>query len=104
MAVIGAYIINKNMKKINFERIELFADIAHTQCVVQNVKTDFSNVIYTMGHGIEAHALALKIYNSSGETEYNENEIRLIKKYSELCQPAFIDAINRLIESEDDNQ
>ena len=70
----------------------------------KNVKTDFSNVIYTMGHGIEAHALALKIFNSSGETEYNENEVRLIKKYSELCQPAFIDAINRVIESDDDNQ
>ena len=98
------FTIFKATMKINFERIELFADIAHTQCVVQSVKEDFSNVIYTMGHGIQAHALALKIYNSSGETEYDENEVRLIKQYSELCQPAFIDAINRIIESENDNK
>ena len=96
-------IIQTNMK-INFERIELFADIAHTKCVVQNVKEDFSNVIYTMGHGIQAHALALKIYNSSGDTEYDENEVQLIKKYSELCQPAFIEAIERITDSDNDNK
>ena len=92
------------MKRINFERIEIFSDIEHTRCSVCNVKKDFANAIYQNGYGIESHALALKIYNSSGETEYNENEVRLIKKYSELCQPAFIDAINRVIESDDDNQ
>ncbi len=84
--------------KINFERIEIFQDIAHTQCTVVNVKTDFANAIYQRGHGIEAHALALKIYNSKGETEYTDKEVSLIKQYADLCQPAFIDAINKIIE------
>ena len=90
------------MKKIDFERIELFTDIAHTQCVVKNVKKDFANAIYTYGAGIEAHALALKIYNSEGMTEYTQEEVALIRKYSQMCQPAFIDAINKILE--DDNQ
>ncbi len=63
-----------------------------------NVKKDFANAIYQRGFGIEAHALALKIYNSEGEAEFNEKEIALIKQYADLCQPAFIDAINKILE------
>lgn len=86
------------MKKINFERIEIFEDIAHTRCSVVNVKNDFANAIYQKGSGIESHALALKIYNSSGETEFNEAEVALIKRYASMCQPAFIDAITKILE------
>ena len=52
------------MKKINFERIEIFTGIEKRECIVQNVKKDFADIIYQMGKGIESHALALKIYNS----------------------------------------
>lgn len=47
--------------------------------------------------GIEAHALAFKIFNSNGEIEYNDEECNMIKEYASLCSPAFIDAINKLL-------
>ena len=48
------------MKRINFERIEIFVDIDKTRCSVENYKKDFANIIYQLGRGIEAHALAFK--------------------------------------------
>jgi hypothetical protein len=48
------------MKRINFERIEIFVDIDKTRCSVENYKKDFANIIYQLGRGIEAHASHLK--------------------------------------------
>ena len=67
------------MKRINFERIEIFVDIDKTRCSVENYKKDFANIIYQLGRGIEAHALAFKIFNSNGEIEYNDEECNMIK-------------------------
>ena len=66
------------MKRINFERIEIFVDIDKTRCSVENYKKDFANIIYQLGRGIEAHALAFKIFNSNGEIEYNDEETAII--------------------------
>lgn len=83
--------------EIDFSRIEIFTDVAHKNCSIADVRTQFADAIYNLGKGIEAHALALKIYNSDGPTDFNENEINLIERYSELCTPAFIDAMERII-------
>jgi hypothetical protein len=88
------------MKKINFEKLEFFTDIAKTNKVEKNVKNEIANYIYTNGSGIEMHALALKIYNSDGETEYNEKECELIKAVSRSLAPFFIDAIDNILEDE----
>lgn len=90
------------MKKINFEKLELFTDITKTKKVEQNVKTEFANFIYKNAAGIEMHALALKIYNSDGETEYNEKECELIKAVSRSLAPFFIDAIENILKDEND--
>lgn len=37
------------MKRINFERIEIFVDIDKTRCSVENYKKDFANIIYQLG-------------------------------------------------------
>lgn len=81
---------------INFERVEIFTDVARTSCMIQNVKKEFADIIYRYGNGIEAHALALKIYNSNGNTEYSEDEVKLIRSVSKMLSPAFIDAIDKL--------
>ena len=85
------------MKKINFEKLKIYLDVAHESSAVQNVKKDFANIVYSLGTGIECHALALKIYNSSGEEEYTDDECELIRRFAEKCTPAFIDAINENI-------
>lgn len=80
--------------KIDFEQFEVYSDLAKKNKVVLNVKEDFANVIYQRGQGIAFHALALKIWNSHGEEEYNENEYALMKRISEaLFSPQFIDAL-----------
>lgn len=82
---------------IDFSKIEIFTDVAHTTCSICDLRTQFADVIYNMGNGIEAHALAMKIYNSDGSTYYDDKEIILIEQYSKLCSPAFIDSIGRIM-------
>ena len=76
------------MKRINFERIEIFVDIDKTRCSVENYKKDFANIIYQLGRGIEAHALAFKIFNSNGEIEYNDEECNMIKEIRKFMFPS----------------
>lgn len=83
--------------EIDFSRIELFTDIAHKNCSIVDLRTQFADAIYNLGSGIESHALALKIYNSDGPTRFEEREIQLIERYSKLCSPAFIDAVEKII-------
>lgn len=85
------------MKKINFSAIPVYKDIAKTQKGIINAKEDFANVIYNNGSGVEALSLALKIYNSEGEEEYNDRECEIIRSLAEKCIPSFIDAVNTLL-------
>lgn len=85
--------------KVDFERIEVYVDIEKKQCIVQNVKVDMANMLYQNGFGIATHALAFKIFNSNVETEYNEEECKIIRdNISRFCTPNLIDAINSLFD------
>lgn len=82
---------------IDFEKIVLWADIAHTVQVVKDIKKDVAEGMYKSGHGIAYHALALKIWNSKGETEYTDEEYKLIMDFvNEAGTPVFIDALMAL--------
>lgn len=87
------------MKKINFSQILISSDISSKHCQNVDARESFANILYTQGNGIVAHALAFKIYNSSGELEYTDEEILLIKEYANAyCRPFFIEGINRMID------
>lgn len=86
-----------DMKKIDFSRVPVFKDIAKTQKSTENIQEAFANVIYNNGAGLAAHALALKIYNAKGAEEYDDSECELIRQYSQICNPYFIDAIDELL-------
>ena len=58
--------------KINFEKVEVFTNLAKTQAVVMDIREGLADAIYTQGQGVACHALALKIYNSKGEEEYSD--------------------------------
>lgn len=92
------------MKKINFEKVEIFTDITKTNRIERNVKNEIANFIYMNGSGIEMHALALKIYNSEGETEYNDKECELIRAASRSLAPFFIDAIDNILKDENSTE
>ena len=80
--------------KIDFEKFNVYTDIAHTNCVEANVKEEIANVLYNKGAGVACNALALKIYNSKGEEEYTEDEFNLLLNTVEsLLTPMFISSL-----------
>ena len=80
---------------LNLKKVEVFTNVAKTQCVVMDIREAFADLIYARGTGIKAHALALKVYNSDEMTDYTDDEVKLIRKYTEMCTPAVIDAIEK---------
>lgn len=80
---------------LNLKKVEVFTNVAKTQCVVMDIREAFADLIYARGTGIKAHALALKVYNSDEMTDYTDDEVKLIRKYAEMCTPAVIDAIEK---------
>lgn len=83
--------------KVDFSRMEIFTDVSREHTTVVDIRKSFANTIYQNGSGLDAHALALKIYNGEGEQEFNGDEIEVIKRVLPICTPFFIDAINNLI-------
>ena len=71
------------MKKVNFERFEIYVAINHKEVVVQDCREGFANIIYLNGSGVACHALAMKVYKSEGATEYSDEEIALMKQFAE---------------------
>lgn len=82
---------------MNFKEVEIFTDIEKKRCSRTDVRKDLANMIYNGSNGIAAHALALKIYNSDGDIELNEEEKEIVRQVANaFCTPAFIDAIDKL--------
>ena len=83
--------------KINFDSIKVYTDLGKETGIIQNIRKDFANLIYTEGRGIAAHALAMKIYNGDKDTEYSEEEIMMIRNFAGICSPCIIDAFETLL-------
>jgi len=86
------------MKNIDFKRMEIYTDCAKKNCIVADMSEQFADIIYTCGNGIRAKLLAEKIFRSNSEDSYDDSELKLIREYAALCSPAFIDAINKILE------
>ncbi|MBO4906219.1 MAG: hypothetical protein J5486_04170 [Bacteroidaceae bacterium] len=83
--------------KINFDSVKVYTNVSHTEFTVEDIRAAFADMIYRMGQGVAAHALALKIYNSKPDTDYSQDEVQLMKQFAGTYgTPAFIDAINSL--------
>ena len=82
---------------INFEQFMLYKGIDRKEVEVMDVKRVFAEEIYNRGQGLACHALALKIYNSTGDTEYSDEEYKLMQVFSEQCMtPSFIDSLRAI--------
>ncbi len=86
--------------KIDFTKIAIPMDIAKTNYLLADIREEFANAIYVRGAGVACHALALKIYNSKGEEDYNDKEIGIIKQFAQMCTPAVMDGINDIIDKQ----
>ena len=86
--------------KLNLEHLEVFTTLDNTQCQVVNARKQMANIIYSQGAGLglAGQALAVKIWNGSDETEYTDDEVKIIKELVErTTAPCFIDAVNAAI-------
>lgn len=83
------------MPKINFQQFKVYASITRKNVQTIDAREQFADMIYTHVNGIRAHALAMKIFKSDGETEYSKEEVQMIRSVAEqLCVPGFIDGLN----------
>ena len=86
------------MAKINFSKLPCYTDIRKVEKREMDLKYDFSNQMYINGNGVAMGALAMKIYNSQGEEEYNEQECALMLQFSESLPPIFVESLKDAIE------
>lgn len=87
------------MQKINFQQFRIPVGIGCTDYRTGDARESVANMIYLNVNGIRAHALAMKIYQSEGETEYSDDEINTIREVSnQYGTPAFIDGLTMILE------
>lgn len=80
--------------RIDFNHFTIPDGIGGKSYTTGDARESFADLIYRNVNGIRAHALAMKIYRSEGETEYSDDEVRLIKNVAyKLCAPNFIDGL-----------
>ena len=93
--------------KIELEHLEVFMTLDKTKCQVVNARKQIANIIYSQGAGLglAGQALAVKIWNGSDETEYTDDEVKIIKELVErTTAPCFIDAVNAAISNSADDE
>ena len=55
-------------------------------------------MLYLNVNGIRAHALAMKIYQSDGEVDYSDEEVKTITDVANAYgTPAFIDGLREIL-------
>ncbi|WP_276815660.1 hypothetical protein [Segatella maculosa] len=83
------------MAKLNFEAFRIPTGIRRTDYVVTDAREGVADMIYLNAGGIKAHRLAFKIFESKGETDYDDVEVRMIRENIErMGLGNVIDALN----------
>lgn len=87
------------MAKLNFQQFRIPAGIDRSRYQTGDARESVANMLYLNVNGIRAHALALKIYRSEGETDFTEEEVRTLREVADTyATPAFIDGLNEQLE------
>lgn len=89
---------------INFSKFPCYTSIAKTSTVEVNIKEILANAMYMRGSGIVTGALAMKIYNSDGELDYNNQECEIIKQFSQVINPVLKDSILDFLLKQSENK
>ena len=92
--------------KISLEHLEVFMTLDMKQCQVVNARKQIANIISSQGagYGLAGQALAIKMWNGSEETEYSDDEVKIIKELSErTTAPCFFMAIDKAIQTASDS-
>ncbi len=87
------------MMKLNFQQFRIPTGITKSSFKTGDARESVANMLYLNVNGIRAHALALKIYHSEGETEYSAEEVQTLREVANAyATPAFIDGLNSQLE------
>lgn len=82
------------MAKLDFKHFSKYTGISRRQKETGDAREEFADLIYRYAGGIKAHALAFRIYGSSGEEDYSDEEVSIIRRVAEsFCLPGFIDGL-----------
>lgn len=93
--------------KRNLENVEVYTSIDKSSCQVINLRKSIANLIYNQGNGLglEGTALATKMWNGDGDTDYSEREVEIIRSVVErCCAPCVIEAVHRIFDSKGENK
>jgi len=86
------------MTKINFKEFPLKNGIKRNGHQILDVRESLADLIYSNINGIAALTLAQKVFTSDEETEYEDDEIKMLKDViGQLCTARMIDSFNALI-------
>ena len=91
------------MKKINFKEFQIQENLFSDTKTLVDLREGFSNVVYKNSQGIKGLDLALKIYKSDGEIEFNDDELQIIKNISEICVAPITKAIQDIFNEDEKN-
>lgn len=83
--------------RLNFKQFILFQGIDKKNALLTDVSKAIADGLYNTVQGIASHALALKIYNATGEEEYSDEEIEMLRNFSKQCTPAFMDSFEEFV-------
>ena len=92
--------------KIELEHLEVFTTLDNTQCQVVNARKQIANIIYSQGagYGLAGQALAIKMWKGSEDTEYSDDEVKIIKELVvRTTAPCFFMAIDKAIQAASDS-
>lgn len=93
------------MRRIDFQHFNVYLSVTRKEARPMDVRETFADMIYNNVNGIKAHALALKIYESEGEADYTDDEVKLVRTVAErLCVPGFIDGLNDQLDNNPNNE
>lgn len=86
------------MAKINFQQFRIPTGIDRSRYQTGDARESVANMLYLNVNGIRAHALAMKIYQSDGEVEYSDEEVKTLTEVANAYgTPAFIDGLREML-------
>ena len=90
------------MGYIDFQNFKLYTSVSHKASRVVDARESFADMIYNNINGIRAKSLAMKIFGSKGRTEYDKDDIRLIRTIADkMCVSGFIDGLEEQLKDND---
>lgn len=87
--------------ELNFQNFSVPTGITRQTHQVIDAREAIADLLYTHVSGIKAHRLAFKIFESTGKTEFCDDEIGMIRTAVECyCLPNVIDAFEEMLNME----